>query len=370
MQRIIVSVINDLDTDQRVKKVCQTLFDMGFEVILIGRVLPGSAQLLRPYQTRRLKLFFNKGILFYAEFNTRLFFELLFGKPDILLSNDLDTLLPNYLIYKLFKKKLVYDSHELFTEIPELKGRPGIKKIWALIESSILPRIKNMYTVNRLIAHHYHSKYKIPVDVIRNLPYKLDINIPEKEFRERIKQNRKMIILQGMGLNMDRGAEESVLMMKYLENTLLYIIGGGDMHGKLADLISDNHLEEKVFLLPKMPYEELIKYTCLADLGLSLDKNTNLNYEWSLPNKLFDYVQCHVPVLVSDRKLVAEFVKNNNIGFVTKNFDPLLLAQTVSSIFADEKTYRIWKKNLEKIALEYTWENESEKLIKFFNKIV
>jgi len=370
VQRIIVSVSNDLDTDQRVKKVCQTLFDMGYEVILIGRLLPDSLPLERPYLTLRLKLFFNKGFLFYAELNIRLFFNLLFGKPDILLSNDLDTLLPNFLIHKILKIKLVYDSHELFTEIPELTNRPGIKKIWATIETSILPNVKNMYTVNGEIATYYQSKYTIPVQVIRNLPYKQEKAIPEKAFKDPIKKNRKMIILQGTGLNLDRGAEESVLMMQFLQNTVLYIIGGGDVFERLAGLIKDHRLEDKVFLLKKMPYEKLLEFTSLADLGLSLDKNTNLNYEWSLPNKLFDYVQCRVPVLVSDRKLVAEFVKKNNIGFVTKTFDPMLLAQTVSSIFADQKTYQIWKDNLEKIALEYTWENESEKLIKIFNNLV
>ena len=172
MQRIIVSVSNDLDTDQRVKKVCQTLFDLGFEVILIGRLLPNSLPLKRSYKTVRLQLFFNKGFLFYAELNIRLFFKLLFGKPDILLSNDLDTLLPNFLIHKILKIKLVYDSHELFTEIPELKNRPGIKKIWTTIEKSILPNVDNMYTVNSQIAAYYHSKYRIPVQVIRKLPYK------------------------------------------------------------------------------------------------------------------------------------------------------------------------------------------------------
>ena len=370
MQRIIVSVSNDLDTDQRVKKICQTLFDLGYEVILIGRLLPNSESLKRPYQTHRMQLFFNKGFLFYAELNIRLFFKLLFGKPDILLSNDLDTLLPNFLIHKILKIKLVYDSHELFTEIPELNNRPGIKEIWTSIEKSILPNVKNMYTVNSQIAAYYHTKYKIPVQVIRNLPYKQEAGNPEKAFKDRIKQNRKMIVLQGTGLNMDRGAEEAVLMMQFLQNTVLYIIGGGDVFDKLAGLIKDHRLEDKVFLLKKMPYEKLMEYTSLADLGLSLDKNTNLNYEWSLPNKLFDYVRCRVPVLVSDRKLVAKFVKNNEIGFVTKTFDPMLLAQTVSSIFADEKTYQIWKENLDKIAPEYTWENESEKLIKIFNNLV
>ncbi|MCA1760901.1 MAG: hypothetical protein LC658_14130, partial [Bacteroidales bacterium] len=120
-KRIIVSVTSDLVSDNRVHKTCTTLGEMGFEVLLVGRKLAGSQPLSpRNYQTKRIKLFFNKGPLFYACFNFRLFCLLLFSKCDLLLSNDLDTLPANFLASKLKNKPLVYDSHEFFTEVPEL----------------------------------------------------------------------------------------------------------------------------------------------------------------------------------------------------------------------------------------------------------
>ncbi len=140
MKRIIVSVTNDLTTDQRVAKVCDTLTKMGFSVLLIGRKLKNSENINRNYKIVRFRLLFNKGFLFYAEYNLRLFFKLLFLKKDVLLSNDLDTLLPNYLIHKIFKTKLVYDSHELFTEVPELTNRPFVQKFWLTIEKNIFTK--------------------------------------------------------------------------------------------------------------------------------------------------------------------------------------------------------------------------------------
>jgi len=130
LKRIVISVTNDLTTDQRVEKTCEVLSDIGYEVLLVGRRLKKSLPIQRNYRTVRFYLLFNKGFLFYAEFNIRLFIFLLFTKKNILFSNDLDTLLPNYLLSLLQRKTLVFDSHELFSEIPELVHKPRVKNFW------------------------------------------------------------------------------------------------------------------------------------------------------------------------------------------------------------------------------------------------
>ena len=106
-----------------------------------------------------------------------------------------------------------------------------------------------------------------------------------------------MLIMQGSGINRDRGSEEAVEMMQYVENAVLYIIGSGDVFEKLKTMVEKFNLSDKVIIMDKMTYQELMEYTKIADLGLSLDKGTNLNYEYSLPNKVFDYIgrQSHQP---------------------------------------------------------------------------
>ena len=369
MQRIIVSVINDLVTDQRVHKVCTTLVEMNYEVTLIGRKLSNSLALNRKYKTNRMKLLFNKGFLFYAEYNIRLFFKLIFIKKDILLSNDLDTLLPNYLISKIFNKKLVYDSHELFTEIPELIDRPRIQKVWLGIEKYIFPKLKNVYTVNNSIASIYNEKYNVEVSIVKNIAPILKNKTIDIDLSDKTKGNQKMLILQGAGINIDRGAEEAVEMMQYLENTILYIIGSGDVFETLKELVTKFHLKEKVFIKDKMPYAELMEYTKIADLGLSLDKGTNLNYEFSLPNKVFDYIQAEIPLLVSNRKEIADLVTKNKIGLVIESHNPKELANKVKEMFSNIRQYEIWKENLSIISSEYCWENESLKLKTIFKNL-
>jgi glycosyltransferase involved in cell wall biosynthesis len=369
MPRIIVSVSNDLVTDQRVKKVCQTLYEMGYEILLLGRKFSNSAPIERPYKVHRFSLFFNKKVWFYAELNLRLFFKLLFTKKDILLANDLDTLLPNYLIARLFGKKIVYDSHELFTEVPELTERPKVKKTWLGIEKRIFPKLRNVITVNEVIAKIYEKKYQVPVQVIRNISPKLTPQVVDEKWKNSIKQGRKMLVLQGSGINKDRGAEEAVAMMQYLENMVLFIIGGGDVFDYLKVLVGDLNLQDKVMMLDKLPFDELVQYTRITDLGLSLDKGTNLNYEYSLPNKIFDYIQCQVPLMVSNRKVVAQIIQENNIGVVFENHDPKEMAQIVTQALSDKKQYALWKENLILAADKYTWENESITLKNFYQNL-
>ena len=131
---IIVSVSNDLSHDQRVAKVCSSLYSEGYNVLLVGRKLSNSQPIVRAYKTHRIKLLFKKGFLFYAEFNLRLFFYLLFKNTHVYHSNDLDTLLANWLSAKLRNKKIVYDTHEYFTGVPEIQNKPFIKWSWKTIE--------------------------------------------------------------------------------------------------------------------------------------------------------------------------------------------------------------------------------------------
>ncbi|MBK9626950.1 MAG: glycosyltransferase [Flavobacteriales bacterium] len=134
MPRAIVTVTNDLGTDNRVHRTCTVLQELGYAVLLVGRALPGSLPLDRPYGTHRMRLLFRKGAWFYAEYNLRLFLLLIFRRSSLIVANDLDTLLAAWMAARLKGSQLVYDSHEYFTEGPELVERPRVRRIWLAIE--------------------------------------------------------------------------------------------------------------------------------------------------------------------------------------------------------------------------------------------
>jgi glycosyltransferase involved in cell wall biosynthesis len=362
-KKIIVSVTSDLVSDNRVHKVCTTLHNMGFEVLLAGRKLPASLPVdVREYAVKRFSLLFHKGPQFYAAFNFRLFLFLVFSKFDILLSNDLDTLPANFIVSKIKSKPLVYDSHEYFTEVPELIGRPRVKKVWELLEKKMVPNIKHAFTVCNSIARIYERKYGTSFKVVRNIPVAAKIPLSE----EMNEKPEKIILYQG-AVNIGRGLEQAILAMHFIENAKLIIAGGGDILAKLQNLVKKENLQNKVEFTGRLPLKELTKLTPKADLGLSIEEDLGLNYRFALPNKLFDYIQAQVPVLITNLPEMVVIVNQYRIGEITDSLEPRYLAEKIMDALYNQKKRKDWKNNLTLAAKELTWENEEKVIWEIFS---
>jgi glycosyltransferase involved in cell wall biosynthesis len=361
-KKIIVSVTSDLVSDNRVHKVCTTLHNMGFEVLLAGRKLPSSLPVdVRDYAVKRFSLLFHKGPQFYAAFNFRLFLFLVFSKFDILLSNDLDTLPANFIVSKIKSKPLVYDSHEYFTEVPELIGRPRVKKVWEWLEKKMIPKIKYALTVCNSIARIYERKYGTSFKVVRNIPVAAKIPLSE----EKNEKPEKVILYQG-AVNIGRGLEQAILAMHFIENAKLIIAGGGDILTNLQNLVKKENLQNKVEFTGRLPLKELTKLTPKADLGLSIEEDLGLNYRFALPNKLFDYIQAQVPVLITNLPEMVAIVNQYRIGEITDSLEPRYLAEKIMDALYNQKKRKDWKNNLSAAAKELTWENEEKVIWEIF----
>ncbi len=373
MKKVIVNVINDLSTDQRVHKVCETLLGMGFDVELIGsRTSKSIALPKRKYRTKRIRLNFSKSFLFFAQYNLYSFFYLLFHRFDLIVANDLDTLLASWLAAKIKGKPIVYDTHEYYCGTPELVNRPGVQNFWRRIERFIFPRLTDVITVNESIADLYEKEYQKPLHIVRNIPKRQQDFVLTKTRKDlQLPENKTILIFQGAGINMDRGVEELVQAMQFVhENIVLLIVGSGTVIHLIKQLAKDIQIEDRVIFVPRVPLQELRNYTQLSDFGLTVDKDTNINYRFSLPNKLFDYIRSGLPIIASELTEIKKIITHYDIGTFIKNHQPQHIAEVINKTVEDEEMIRKWKENLQLADQELAWENEEEVLQKIYRKYV
>lgn len=318
--------------------------------------------------------------MFYAEYNLRLFLRLLFSPTDAFYANDTDSLPANYLAAVLRRKPLFFDAHEMFPEVPELVGRPRVKRFWTRIEDRIFPRLcrphRAAVTVCQSIADIYRKRYGLNMRVVRNVPMSFPkYNDAASQILASLPQDKRILLYQG-AVNVGRGIEWIMAAMPYLPECHLVIAGVGDTYLQLKAEAAKQGLKNVTFLGRVEP-ATLHGLTAAASLGLSLLENRGLNYYYSLPNRIADFVQSEVPVLATDFPEIRRVVETYGIGTLVEPApfdvatqhstppDPQRMAQTIRDTLAewdalnpDERHRRFAL-----AAADLTWENDKKTLL-------
>lgn len=366
-KRIAVLVSNDLNHDQRVLKTCATLEAEGWRPVLIGREMPESKPLKVPFEAHRLRLPFKRGAGFYAALQLGLLRALSRTDVDAIWANDLDTLLPAFLMARIKSLPLVYDSHEYFTEAAGLTGRPFQRGVWLMVERAIFPRLKAVITVNEGIADAYFSRYPRarggrPL-VVRNMPRMSEkAALSSVNWRERlsIPAGAPFLIVQGAYLDKDRGVVQAVEALQVHTAAYLVVVGAGEEWEWAQSQVEQ--FNGRLVVLPKMPFDELCSLTASADVGLSLDQGVHGNYLMSLPNKLFDYIHAGIPVVASPMPEVVRVVEAWNIGRVVRDFSPAGITEAVDAVLARPTSE--WRAVCAEAATALHWGTEERQIVK------
>jgi glycosyltransferase involved in cell wall biosynthesis len=357
---LVFTVTTDLTYDQRMIRICTSLANAGYAATLVGRKLKSSLPLTaQPFVQKRINCFFEKGKLFYAEYNIRLFFYLLFKKMDGICAIDLDSILPCYFISKIKKIKRVYDAHELFCEMKEIATRPGIYKVWKKIERFTVPKFTMGYTVNQPIADEFKKMYGVQYEVIRNIALLRPIEPPIKK--------EKFILYQG-AVNEGRSFETLIPAMKYV-NCKLIICGDGNFMQQAQQLVNENNLQDKVIFKGKIKPDELRAITQQAYIGITLFDDKGLSNYYSLANRFFDYLHAGIPQLCVNYPVYKEINSQLPIAVLVDDISAKNLAGQLNNLLANEVVYDNLRQNCLKVREILNWQEEEKKLISFYNRI-
>ncbi len=342
-------------------RICTSLSNAGYEVVLVGRKMSASIPLKQmPFQQKRLACWFQKGKLFYAEYNLRLFFYLLFQQMDCICAIDVDTILPCLFISKIKKIKRVYDAHELFCEMKEIVSRPSIYKIWKTIERYAVPQFTAGYTVNQPIAAEFKKMYGVDYGVIRNVPLMKAITA--------VVRKEKYFLYQG-AVNEGRSFETLIPAMKAVDCTLI-ICGTGNFIEQATQLVKQHQLQDKIIFKGNIEPDELRLITQQAYIGINLVENNGLSYYLSLANKFFDYIHAGIPQLGSGFPAYKEINNKVNVAVLITDLSPKNIAASLNNLLTDEVMYEALRKNCIKAKEMYNWQKEETTLLAFYKQLL
>lgn len=382
--KICMLLNNNFKNDSRVYREAKTLVNSGYEVVILAvkdkelptdevmegikvkRVLDYLLGLpLKPWRFKQTRDYVKKAILEDADFYH---------------CHDLVTLLPGYLIKRKTHKKLIYDSHELYTETAPIfwqksffgKVRKQIERLlWKIAERFLIKKANAVIASNPSIAQELQKKYnlnKLPF-VLRNLSEKKEARKTDKLAQLFNIRDKKIVLFQG-GMTPGRGLENLVKAVKdFKEDTVLVLIGDGLLKADLERYVALNNLKKKVYFFKTVPLSELLNYTASADLGIIPFENICLNHYFCLPNKLFEYIQARLPVIASDFPEMKKIIESYNIGATFNPEDPKDITRSINEILGNPKKYQEYKNNLEKATQELNWEKEGKKLIKLYKNL-
>ena len=362
MKKIYFTVINELVYDQRMIRICSTLSRQNYEVMLVGRQFKGAATLqAHSFQQVRLHCWFTKGKSLYIEFNIRLFFYLLFKKMDAICAIDLDTILPCYWVSCIKGIPRVYDAHELFCEMKEVRTRGCIYRFWKKIERFAVPRFKLGYTVNLPIAQEFKKMYNVDYAIIRNIAV---LNNPELQ----PVKTETFLLYQG-AVNEGRSFETLIPAMQYIDVPLM-ICGDGNFMEEVKKLVEKYNVKDKVIFKGKVNPDALKKITPLATIGITLFDREGMSNYYSLANRFFDYIHAGVPQLCADYPAYREINAQFEVAVLISDLSAENIAKQTGILLSNPALYEKLRQNCLAARAVYNWQHEEKKLIEFYNNLL
>lgn len=362
---ICMVMTNDIFSDQRIQRVAHTLDDAGYDITILYRN-KGSRNGYYNWKCRGIKMMFNRGTLFYLEFNLRSFIYLIFKQFDIVTSTDVDTIIACRLAAWIKRKPLIFDAHEHFTMVPELIGRPFKQKIWRMVEKIFIRNLAGAYTVNKTLADIFTERYRLPFIAIRNLPIsKPDFQVPAKE----LPLNLPVILIYQGAINQGRGIELYIEAMDQLPRCELWLIGEGDLDEKVRMLVDDSSSKQRIKIKGLISPKELPEITAQAQIGLNLLDPNSDSYFNSLANRYYDYIKAGIPSIHMNFPEYKKANELHNTGILLSQFTSDALVHAIQSLITDPKLYYLLSENCDLAFQENNWEKESSKLLKLYSSI-
>ena len=377
-RHVVMLVRNKYTHDTRVEKEVRTLVGAGYRVTVLADPAPG----LPTRETRdgaRIERVAMRGRaipgLRFLIHQLRLAMRLRRHRPDVLHAHDTNALVPVTLAALTLRRPFVYDAHDLWTERPRReRGRVywALSQAWfRLVERLCIPRAAATITVSPPIVEHLRARYgRERVALVANYPDwdgpPPTISLRELPGGDALDPDRPIVLYLG-GLMAGRGLEELIDAIGLVPEVQLALLGEGVHADRLRARVVERGLTDRIHFLPPVPSDDVVAAAASADVGVSPIVDSCLNYRYSLPNKLFQYMAAGVPVVASDFPQVRNVVEGSGAGVVVDTADPQAIADGLRRVLAHrEEARRMGERGRAAVAERFNWEISARSLLEVY----
>lgn len=256
------------------------------------------------------------------------------ARHQIIHNHDLNVLPAGWLISFLTGATLYYDSHELFTEKVGLQFKP----LWRLLERFLVRRCQSVISTTEARASALRELYpEIRHSiVIHNFPATWSGGREDIRGVAHLPSNAFVALYQG-GVQLYRGLEEMVQAATHIEGDGIYIViqGDGPIFRKIESLARKSPAADRLRVIPGGPHVYLRRFTASADVGLQVLQPISLNHTTTLSNKLFEYAQAGLPVIVADFPMIRSYVDRFDFGILVDPTVPQEIAEGIARVHAN-----------------------------------
>lgn len=372
--KVISLLVTNFKNDNRVYRMAKSLSQHGFPTTVIAWKKGDVAEKenFNGVEVERVVVSSDRwkrwnfiiGAVQYFEFAFRVVSK--YRKVDAWHCNDYEAFIIGVLA-KITRPrlKLIYDCHELESH----RNGKGALMRFAIrtLEKLFIPWTELVITVSPSIQEYYRKKYNLSfVALIRNLPNEMQIS-HSNTLRENLglKDKQMVFLYQGM-LGKGRGIEVllNAFELRKTADAVIVFMGFGTLKEQIEDYASRN---ENIFFVPAVSYSDIPKYTGSADVGVNSVEPTCLSYKYSLPNKLFEYIQSEIPVLTNPLPDCAALVNEFKVGKVISNWN----AETINDVVNDmlKEDLNVYQSHLKSAKKILNWEVEEQVLISAYKSI-
>ncbi len=153
-------------------------------------------------------------------------------------------------------------------------------------------------------------------------------------------------------------------------SAVLVFLGDGPMVDPIKTMVADQKLEHRISFHPAVPPEVLDRYTQDATIGVFALEGQRLSYRLTLPNKVFEFIQAGLPLVVTDMPEMERIVRDHGVGEVVPDGRADVLAQTLDDLLADPARLERYRQASRAAARELCWENEQQVLRDLYRRLL